>query len=187
MDDGNPPLPAKYYLLGCPRGLPTIHSATSARRCKTLNDRSGTQLVDILIRLVARAERFADQSRAFPRPSARECPKRKKCRRIGGLAERFRTKKKDPGNVRGPLSNFVLVRPSRHRFRCRRRPRASRTNPSQISCWHCSRRTVNGAYTLISKVNRVLTMFGRARLLPIWQSGGAAVGGVGKAADQFRE
>ena len=75
MDDGNPPLLAKYNLLGCPRGLPTIHSATSARRCKTLNDSFATQLVDILIRFVDGIARFTARSPAFPRGLAR-CGKR---------------------------------------------------------------------------------------------------------------
>ena len=75
MDDGNPPLPAKYYLLGCPRGLPTIHSATSARRCKPLNDSFETQLVDILIRFVDSIDRFTGRSPAFPRGLA-GCGKR---------------------------------------------------------------------------------------------------------------
>ena len=159
MDDGNPPLSARYNLLGCPRGLPTIHSATSAQRCKTVNDRSGTRLVDILIRLVARAGRFTGRSRAFPPPFAGRDAARKKSRRIGGLAERFRAKKKGPGNAETLfLNSRSEIRPKHHRCQCRRRPGTSRTNPCQISCWHCPRRTVNGVYTLIDKVNRVLTL-----------------------------
>jgi len=73
------------------------------------------------------------------------------------VARVFRAKKKGPGNVRDPfLSRFWLTL-RRHRYRCRRRREISRTNPCQISCWHCPRRTVNGAYTLIDMVNRVLT------------------------------
>lgn len=188
MDDGNPPLSARYNLLGCPRGLPTIHSATSAQRCKTVNDRSGTRLVDILIRLVARAGRFTGRSRAFPPPFAGRDAARKKSRRIGGLAERFRAKKKGPGNAETLfLNSRSEIRPKHHRCQCRRRPGTSRTNPCQISCWHCPRRTVNGVYTLIDKVNRVLTIIGSVRLMPIWQLSGAAVRGAGKKVRQLRK
>ena len=162
MDDGNPPLSARYNLLGCPRGLPTIHSATSAQRCKTVNDRSGTQLVDILIRLVDGIARFADCSPAFPRGL-------RGCGESSTVAEKFlgaaqgyggglQAKKKGPGEAEALFYLDPRIRPMRRRCRHRRRPGTSRTNPCQISCWHCPRRTVNASYTLISKVNRVLTI-----------------------------
>ena len=73
-------------------------------------------------------------------------------------------KRKGPGDA-GALSLIRFrVRLGRRRFACRRRPEISKTNPFQISCWHCPYGTVNGAYTLISKVNRVLTIFITANL-----------------------
>ena len=53
--------------MGCPLGRPTIYSATSARRCKTVNDGLGTRFVDILIRLVACKARSGGVAPAFPR------------------------------------------------------------------------------------------------------------------------
>ena len=89
-------------------------------------------------------------------------PKREATRARAGFArrrtDRRRTKRKGPGDA-GALSLICFrVRPDRHRCRCRRHPEISKTNPFQISCWHCPYGTVNGAYTLISKVNRVLTI-----------------------------
>src|SRR3546814_2416228 len=46
---------------------PTTYSATSARRCKTVNDRLKTRLVDILIRFVALLDRLAGPAPAFRR------------------------------------------------------------------------------------------------------------------------
>ena len=87
-------------------------------------------------------------------------------RRCGNGVERFSLgvpastpdKKKGPRRCRGPSLARFRVRRVRHRYRCRRHPEISKTNPFQISCWHCPNGTVNGAYTLISKVNRVLTI-----------------------------
>src|SRR3546814_13261069 len=46
---------------------PTTYSATSARRCKTVNDRLKTRLVDILMRFVALLDRLAGPAPAFRR------------------------------------------------------------------------------------------------------------------------
>src|SRR3546814_13098363 len=46
---------------------PTTYRATSARRCKTVNDRLKTRLVDILIRFVALLDRLAGPAPAFRR------------------------------------------------------------------------------------------------------------------------
>lgn len=67
VGDGNPPFLAKHYFLGSPRGLPTIHSATSAERRKRVNDRLTTQLVALLIRFVDTLARFTGTSGGFPR------------------------------------------------------------------------------------------------------------------------
>lgn len=72
--------------------------------------------------------------------------------------------KKGPRQCRSPFLNLLTVRPDRRHFACRRRPEISKTNPCQISYWHCSRGTVNGAYTLTDKVNRVLTINDTASL-----------------------
>lgn len=78
----------------------------------------------------------------------------------GGLGP----KRKGPGNAEAQSLKFVRVRPTRRRCRSRRHPGIAKTNPCQISCRYCPRRTVNGAYTLIDMVNRVLTI----NSLPIW-------------------
>src|SRR3546814_17568884 len=67
MVDGNPSLAAEYYFLRCPRGGTTTYSATSARRCKTVNDRLKTRLVDNLIRLDAADGRFNARNPGIPR------------------------------------------------------------------------------------------------------------------------
>lgn len=54
---------------GAPCGRPTTYSATSARRCKRVNDRLRTRLVALPIRFVAREARFADPIDGFPRAS----------------------------------------------------------------------------------------------------------------------
>ncbi len=84
----------------------------------------------------------------------------------GCFGRRASPQKKRPRQCRGPIFEFLLwVRPMRRRCRCRRRPGTSKTNPCQISCRYCPRRTVNAAYTLIDMVNRVLTI----NSLPVWQ------------------
>lgn len=120
---------------GPPVGLPTIHSATSVAGRKTVNDRLGTQLVDILIRLVADEMRRDERSSAFPPGSAPEGGRQKMPPRMDGPYPAIARKEKGPRNVfRGPfLTRFSLTRP-RHRYRCRRRREISRTNPCQISC-----------------------------------------------------
>ena len=97
---------------------------------------------------------------------------------LGCFGRRASPQKKRPRQCRGPIFKFLVrVRPAHHRCRCRRRPGNAKTNPCQISCRYCPRRTVNGAYTLIDMVNRVLTI----NSLPIWQlrRGGCRRGGRG--------
>ena len=141
-----------------------------------------TQLVDNLIRLVAADARVGGASPAFPRLTAdnrravgesenfrKVMTRRGRCRcrpatggsrPVGALSARARAGQKERAPAMPephPLTR-CQIRPDRRHFACRRRPETSRTNPFQISCRHCPRRTVNGAYTLIGKVNRVLTI-----------------------------
>lgn len=94
------------------------------------------------------------------------------------------TKKKAPAMPR-PFLYFVRIRPDRHRYRCRRRPSISRTNPWDVSLMHCPRRAVNQSYTLMDMVKRVLTMFISTRLAAFGRSGGSAVGRGGETGREF--
>ena len=169
---------------GCRGGRPTTYSATSARRCNTVNDNMGTQLVDNLIRLVAADGRARGATPAFPRVCAE---KRRRCAKMeisglpGGAMDagmtaaengersrrgRFRHqvrastpgKEKGPRRCRGPISNSNSGQAEPPPLSVPPPPMNRQNQPMINLLSHCPRGTVNEAYTLISKVNRVLTI-----------------------------